>query len=201
MRICPFPRTWIRLYESLMEYARAHSCEPPQPPLPLVLSGWSFSNDVEKAQHWEATLDWAKRNGCEGLLADLPDTEFHVSHIPKAREADDFDENGNLRLSDRKLRPSVLMQAAWLEVLRERWLEIAVHSNVAPGTYPLAFTGEGFRSLLVQADASLRPVWGTWTKVDPDQPSKRAFRIFRAAVNRAIAPHEVDHIEFLIRAH
>ena len=199
MRICPVPRTWHSLHQSLMEHARTHSCEPREPPWPLVLSGWSYSNDVEKAQRWEATLDWAIRNGCEGLLADLPDTEFYVSRPLEARDAYVRDTHGRPHRIDHQLRPSVLMEAAWLEVLRERWLEIAVH-NGAPGTYPLAFTGEGFRTLMVQADPSLRPLWGTWTKIDPDRPSKRVFRFFRAAVNRAIAPHEVDHIEFLIRA-
>lgn len=196
MRICPFPQTWITVFEHLETYARTHSCEPPEPPPPLVLSGWTYSNDLEKAQRWEATVDWARRNGCDGLLANLPDTEFLVSSILPGYELGTLGERTRPGGSPPfGIRSSVLIQAAWLELLQRRWLMIAPE-DLATRMRPLAFVGVEFRSLLVEADVRLRPPWGTWTEINADQPSRRAFRAFRAAVNRAIAPHEVDHIEF-----
>jgi hypothetical protein len=196
IRICPLPRTWITVVKRLEAYAREHACEPRSPPDPLVLSGWTFSNDAEKAQRWEATVEWARRNGCDGLLADVPDSEFFALSIRVAYETGVSGEHTSPHGSPPLgVRPSVLIQAAWLGVLQRRWREIA-GENLATGMRPLAFVGEAFRSLLVEADANLRPPWGTWTEIYPDQPSRRAFRTFRAAVNRAIAPHEVYHIEF-----
>jgi hypothetical protein len=35
----------------------------------LILAGWHFTNDVEKARRWEETLTWAATNGCIHLVA------------------------------------------------------------------------------------------------------------------------------------
>ena len=64
-------------------------------------------------------------------------------------------------------------------------------------TRPVAFTGKKARRLLIHADATALPPWGNWAQRGDDEEQRRAFTRLRSTINRAIAPHEVDHIEFL----
>jgi hypothetical protein len=63
-------------------------------------------------------------------------------------------------------------------------------------TQPLELTGPKARRLLLYADATVRPAWGSWSRIDRLESAGRAFRELRAAINKAIAPHEIDHIDF-----
>jgi hypothetical protein len=40
---------------------------------------------------------------------------------------------------------------------------------------------------------------GGWSNRSPDEAKRRTFTHFRSAVNKAINPHEVDHIEFITK--
>jgi hypothetical protein len=63
----------------------------------------------------------------------------------------------------------------------------------------VAFTGKKARRLLVQAEGTATPPWGGWSYRSPDEAKRRTFTRFRSAVNKAIGPHEVDHIEFITK--
>ena len=71
-----------------------------------------------------------------------------------------------------------------------------VGNEIGNITRPLAFTGEKARRLLVFADAAFTPPWGGWSYLSKQETERRTFAHFRAAINKAIAPHEVDHIDF-----
>ena len=45
----------------------------PPPPVPLILAGWAYSNDVEKRSRWQETLAWADHHGLGTLLSDIGD--------------------------------------------------------------------------------------------------------------------------------
>jgi len=96
---------------------------------------------------------------------------------------------------DSKLRPSSEEVARHFEILKSRWSEI-VGPELAHIAHPLAFTGEKARRLLVQAECSTRAPWGDWALLSPVETERRTFTRLRAAVNKAIAPHEIDHIDF-----
>jgi hypothetical protein len=64
-------------------------------------------------------------------------------------------------------------------------------------TRPVAFTGKKARRLLVQAEGEAIPPWGGWFDRSTEEAKRRTFTRFRSAVNKAIAPHEVDHIDFV----
>ena len=72
------PGRWNDIYMRLLEYAQAHACSPASPPVPLILNGWVYSNDAAKSVRWEATLAWARTNGCEALVGDIPDADYYV---------------------------------------------------------------------------------------------------------------------------
>ena len=95
----------------------------------------------------------------------------------------------------KKPTPSRETVANALEVLKVRWAEI-VGAELGPITRPLRFTGRRKRKLLVWADINGVPPWDSWTTLPTLLATRRRFTQFRAAVNGAIAPMQVDHIEF-----
>jgi hypothetical protein len=79
--ICPKPDTWVELHRRLQAAAKASPSIPP-PPVPLILAGWIYSNDVEKRKRWQETLAWADRHGLGTLLSDIPDDLMDVVSDP-----------------------------------------------------------------------------------------------------------------------
>ena len=45
------------------------------PPMVLILSGWTMSNDYEKKDRWARTIDWAEQNNCSNLIPEVKDGE------------------------------------------------------------------------------------------------------------------------------
>ena len=82
-----------------------------------------------------------------------------------------------------------------LILLKQDW-ESVVGPDLAEATHPLKFTGKKLRRLVVQADANVKPPWGTWMALDPGE-NRRAFTEFRSTVNKQIHPLFVDHIDFI----
>jgi hypothetical protein len=84
VRVCPNPATWTEVFWQLTQYARIHQCSPPSPPVALILAGWHFTNDVEKATRWEETVAWAERNACVDLV-DVPGEDFYCVEVLSSR--------------------------------------------------------------------------------------------------------------------
>jgi hypothetical protein len=200
MRICPKPIPWHDVFQRLTIYARTRPCIPPSPPVPPILAGWTFSNDVEKMRRWEGTVAWARRNACPEIVALLGEDFYYVdkptSYVvgpgggPMYRPWD----------FEKKERPPSNQILQYLETLKSHWRDIA-GPELAQATRPLAFTGKKARRLLIRADPTTRPPWGGWSHLFPLESERRVFTSFRASINRAIAPHEVDHLEFTTEGH
>lgn len=196
-RICPNPSRWNDVFKQLVEYAEAHPCKPSRPPTPLILAGWASSNDTEKMRRWGETVDWASANGCVGVVEGISDQDFYQVEKPTTYSIGpmggpcyrpwDF---------EAKVRPPEAELEKHLKYLSAHWADVA-GSSLATATLPLAFTGKKARRLLVCAETTATPSWGRWTHRSPDEAKRRTFTRFRSAVNRAITPHEVDHIEFV----
>jgi hypothetical protein len=195
-RICPNPITWNEAFKRLNNFAQLHPCTPPVPPKPLILAGWAYSNDIEKMQRWEETVAWAEKNDCSKLVSGIPDQDFYFVEKPTTYRVGPL--GGPMYRAwdlEAKSRPSTKLILQSMHVLRPRWLEI-VGNEIGSITQPLAFTGEKARRLLVYADAGVAPPWGGWSHLSKKESERRIFTHFRAAINKAIAPHEVDHIDF-----
>ncbi len=54
-KICPNPIPWNAVYQQLIHVGEARP-DLPKPPVPLILNGWVFSNDGEKMERWQETL-------------------------------------------------------------------------------------------------------------------------------------------------
>lgn len=197
-RICPNPGAWHEAFEQLSNYAQLHPCTPPLPPKPLILAGWAYSNDVEKLQRWEETVIWAEKNGCSNIVSEIPEDVFYFAEKPTSYKVGPM--GGPMYRKwdfDAKSRPSSEQIAQFMETLQSRWSEIVGH-EIASIRRPLAFTGDKARRLLVLADSSVTPPWGGWSYLSTQESERRTFTHFRAAINKVIAPHEVDHINFII---
>jgi hypothetical protein len=187
---------WHEVFERLSSYAQSHTCILPSPPKPLILAGWAYSNDIEKMQRWEETVAWAEKNGCFNLVCGISDRDFYFVENPTSYKVGPM--GGPMyRMWDcqAKSRPSLEQTAQLLDTLLSRWVDI-VGAKVGNITRPLAFSGEKARRLLVYAEAAFTPPWGGWSYLSQQEEERRTFTHFRAAINNAIAPHEVDHIDF-----
>ena len=69
--ICPQPREWDRQYKILKRACLKQSIDPSSIPIPLLLSGWWYSDDSDKRERWYATLRWAESQGFSDLLTSL----------------------------------------------------------------------------------------------------------------------------------
>jgi hypothetical protein len=196
-RICPNPPRWNDVFKQLVEYAEAHACSPSRPPAPLILAGWAYSNDIEKMRRWRETVDWASANGCASIVKGDSDQDFYRVENPTSYSVGPMG-GPYYRPWDveAKVRPPEDELAKHLEYLAAHWVDI-VGSDLSTVTRPVAFTGKKARRLLVQAEGTATPPWGGWSHRSPDEAPRRTFTRFRSAVNKAIDPHEVDHIEFI----
>ena len=80
-RVCPVPKAWHRLWRLLQEKTQTNGRWSPS--LPLILDGWHYSSDVEKANRVEEHLRWAVDHGAleevGRFLAGQPDDQWHTA--------------------------------------------------------------------------------------------------------------------------
>jgi len=198
IRICPNPIPWDQAFKRLTKYAGRRPCTPSSPPIPLILAGWAYSNDDEKARRWEETTRWAEANGCSEIVSEIPDTDFYFVDKPSSYPIGPL--GGPMYRpwdSETKARPASKDLEQHFRTLASKWPEI-VGEELARATRPLAFGGQKARRLLVSADTNVRPTWGGWSYLSQHESERRTFTHFRAAINKAIAPHEIDHVDFVI---
>jgi hypothetical protein len=196
IQISPKPELWYKVFQTLEKYARTHKCAPADPPRALVLSGWIYSNDLERKTRWDETIKWASANNCLDIVKDIPVSEYYevveLSTYPIGPLG------GPMYLSwnyDEKTPPEALEQS--LQILTTNWRSIAGR-ELSKITEPYMFSGKKARRLLVYYQKSYKPPWGDWSHLSGDESKRRTFTNFRAAVNKAISPHMVDHINFSV---
>jgi hypothetical protein len=166
-------------------------------PTPLILAGWWATNDTEKMLRWKETVEWGTANGCTVLIEGIAEKDFYNAENPTAYQIGPL--GGPCYRPwdyETKERPGPEELAKHLDSLSARWADIA-GLTLAAVTRPLAFTGRKARRLLVYADGSARPPWGGWSHLSIDEGERRTFTRLRSSINKAVAPHEVDHVEFV----
>jgi hypothetical protein len=144
---------------------------------------------------WTATVAWAETNRCRNVIDDIPEEQYYFVH---RLWAGDISPLGGPYFNPRnwtpRRRPSPEEVDQALQRLGADWRDI-VWLELGEITRPLKFTGRKKRRLVVLAVASASPPWGTWFERSPNR--QMMFTSFRAAINAASAPHEVDHIDFV----
>lgn len=197
-KICPNPMQWNEVYQRLSRFAETHDCVPSLPPKPLILAGWAFSNDVEKLERWKETILWAEHNGCSQLAGSIPESDFYFADEPTTYTVGPL--GGPMYRAwdfDSKKRPSSEILKIAMDNLLRQWSQIA-GNELLNHTQPVKFTGKKARRLLIKADEASHPPWGGWAHLSSVESERRTFTKFRKLVNKAISPHEVDHIDFIL---
>lgn len=180
---------WTDVYTRMLKaYETQLERKGPPPPSPLVLGGW-WSSASEKDRRWKEMIAWAHQHGLDHLVA-LP----YDSLIGYGNDVV-YDLTGDYyEARDPVPVPPPEQVASAMELLTREWPSLA-GPEIAGATRPLRLTGDKKRRLLVEADGAVTPPWGSWTQLTTPTP----FRAFRARINALIAPHRLDHIEFLVR--
>jgi len=195
-RICPNPSTWNEIFKKLTMHSKANQCKPPEPPKPLILAGWAYSNDIEKMHRWENTMQWANNNDCIELISSIPEDQFYCVEEPTSYTVGPM--GGPMYRSwdyETKECPTSVALEQYFMTLFTKWSEI-VGADIANITHPMKFTGAKARRLLVYAKENCLPPWGEWTYLSNEKLKRRTFTKMRAAINKAISPHEIDHVDF-----
>jgi hypothetical protein len=195
MFICPQPQIWHEIYQKLETAWKAQGRVGNEPPRPLILGGWNFSNDLEKKRRWEETLKWAKENNLEYLISEISSDDSYFVENPNDKPINPM--GGPMYLPwnfSPKVRPTDEVIQKALQLLKDNWVQI-IGQELGLVTSPIRFTGRCRRRLLASARADYEPPWGEWDTLY-NEPFRSHFRVFRRAVNKAIAPHHVDHIDF-----
>ena len=193
--VCPQPESWAKVHSALTRAWEGHGRKGPPPPVPLILNGWVFTNDLEKAKRWEETALWARDSNVEHIVSDLRDEEKYC--IEEFTTYEVGPRGGPMYLPwsfDTKPVPNAEKIRAAIATLSKDWTRI-VGLELGRMTKPLRFTGKKKRRLVVRADEKHAPPWGGWNALAPGE-NRRAFTHLRSAINRAISPLEVDHIDF-----
>ena len=192
IRVCPNPQSWGRVYTALKAASIDADQRSVEPPRLLILNGWVFSSDQEKAERWLETVAWAAERGLSHIIATVPEDDWY--------EVRAFSPPGWLEGYFAhplpQSRPSEADLVLQLSRLLADWREIA-GEPIWSSTKPLKFTGRKRRRLVVLADARVRPPWGSWNSFE--QGGDRAsFAALRRSVNDHITPHAVDSIDFVL---
>lgn len=191
---------WNEVYQRLIHFSKTNSSVNSLPPKPLILAGWISSNDMEKKNRWEETTQWAQENGCAELTDSISENAFYFVDEPTTYTVGPM--GGPMYQSwdyEEKERPSPGALQRGLKILKEKWPDL-IGEQLSGISNPLAFTGRKARRLLVlvKANCEVQPPWGGWAHLSNTEPERRTFTQFRINVNEAIAPLEVDHIDFII---
>ncbi len=195
--VCPLPRPWHEIYQCLKAAWEKTGRQGEPPPVPLILNGWIYSNEVAKHERWQDTITWARQNGLEHLIPNLADDQKYIVEELTSYAVGPL--GGPMYLHwnfEVKKRPENAAIVIALERLKEHWSEVA-GVKLAAHTEPLKFTGKRQRRLLVKASRAIQPPWGSWDQLIPGH-ERRTFTRLRQAVNGVIAPLAVDHIDFEI---
>ena len=193
----PMPADWARVHARLAEdRIRLGDTSVPEPPVPLILAGAAFSTATEIQARWRALLDWAHAHGLEEALLSnlgpLPDCDVARSIAGVSDSGQGWWPQYGEQNHSPRARPTAETVHDAFAMLASSWTSI-VGLDFAASTRPLRLTGKKFRHLVVAADPSARPSWGSWNS---RHQNPRVFTAFRKAINDSLTPLEVDHVSF-----
>jgi hypothetical protein len=196
MKICPIASEWAKVHGELIEYSRTTVCLPPEPPSPLILAGWAYSNDIDKKNRWQETVAWAVANGCSELVLSIPNDLFYRVSKPTSYTVGPM--GGPMYLLwnfEARSRPSTELIESSIVKLKADWPSFFA-GNIYESLEPVRFTGKKCRRLLVNITGEAVAPWGDWGQLPRLETERRKFTALRKAINLSIFPHEVDHVDF-----
>jgi len=197
--ICPLPKFWNDIYQSLVsEHKKASKYKPniAKPPVPLILAGWAYSSDNEKQIRWQKTIDWAEENGFSKHLRKLEEKDSYF--VDTVSEYSDGPLGGPMHLlwdGTTKEKISLEEKKLVLAFFQSNWIQIA-GEEIANVSIPTRITGKKGRQLEVKVHKGATCPWGSWTYL-PNDDRRRIFTELRKNVNQGQDFAFFDHINFI----
>jgi len=189
------PLVWAHTHQTLLRSWRGNGELGDSPPMPLILSGWNYTNDVEKAARWLQFVAWATARGLEQLLPTPETDSFYLVEHPTDYNIGPGGGPCFLEWDfTAKARPDDIVLRKALSTLQSNWPAI-VGESLALVCSPVRFSGLKARALICTGEPGAEVPWGTWEALSHGH-GRRSFTVFRARVNEAIRPLHVDHIHF-----
>lgn len=76
--ICPQLLIWHEIHQKLQNFWKIelHKVGNP-PPKPLILAGWNYSGDYEKAMRWKQKETWALDRNCSHLIPPFSENQIY----------------------------------------------------------------------------------------------------------------------------
>ena len=143
-------------------------------------------------------MHWARNASCDEIVLSLSEDDFYNAEELTTYELGPL--GGPMYRSwdySSKTKPDYEPLSQALQRLTDEWPSIA--DGFSAHTKPLGFTGAKARRLVVGVSSDDAPLWGSWDSLSVIESKRRTFTAFRQAVNDAIKPMEVDHIDFIKR--
>ena len=188
--VSPQPVVWHHIYQNLKSHWETQIGSGTPPPMVLILSGWTMSNDYEKKDRWARTIDWAEQNNCSNLIPELKDDEKY--YVDELSNYTPF--YHEYKHHPKAIKPTKEETNNALNLLVENWKSI-LNADFGLHTTPISFSGTKAKELIVSYKQSYLPPWGSWVNhLANGKPSK--FSELRSNVNKIIAPLAVDHITY-----
>ena len=193
----PLPADWTKIHNQLLkEMMHRNDKKIPEPPVPLILAGASFSRASDIRARWIDLINWVNEFGFfSAFLENLTKPpSYDVAERIAGVSPDGkgwWPEIGE-QFHPPKKKPSKEIILSTLNHLKIEWEEI-VGIEIGRETSPKKFTGKKSRRLVIVANPEFTPPWGSWYSAS-NNPN--AFSKFRKAINNAISPMEVDNIDF-----
>ncbi len=78
--IFPQPIPWNEIHQALVAFREKECPDASLPPVPLILGGWNYSSDANKAARWTDTIRWAETHGASRLIPELTDPDKYCLH-------------------------------------------------------------------------------------------------------------------------
>ena len=195
-RSSPGGIAWHKFWLELLKASRGVGDEPP---MPLILAASACSN-ADKLSRLREQLAWAAER--EWLVESFRYLEsIPLEHWNTGSDVNWF-RDGYPRghfgwTSDPKPKLARDQAIALISLLRTNWAAVA-GEQLSAVCQPVRFSGRRGRRLVVDCVIGSRPPWGSWQGFSRHTP-RTSFSTLRASVNKAVAPHVVDHIDFLER--
>jgi len=195
----PLPADWEKIHSKLTQFmAYRNDSTTPKPPVPLILAGAAFSSAADIKQRWVEFIVWAHTYGfaaeMEAILPPSPGIDVAKQIAGVSADGTGWWPEFGEQFQQHKHKPSKSLEGEMFSHLFNDWI-IIVGYELGSATKPLRFAGKKRRRLIVAADPSDTPPWGSWSSLGMD---RQAFTKFRKAINDAITPMEIDHITFSI---
>jgi hypothetical protein len=144
--ICPVPGFWAFIASELISFWKVNLKEAgPQPPY-IILSGWNYSDDVDRMETWMNCIKWAEERNCTHLIPQIPENSWYQQEtLSRFKSFEDFGIYNKFHKPSKKLTKEERVHH--FNILRSKWV-----TNFGTDYFPKRLTGKKCKRLIVKSN-------------------------------------------------